>query len=120
MNLLQTAAKIINKKNNQTEKKKTTLKNCVEYISNNVPIEENENLKSSLSKSLLSSNKKVKFNNEPKEISIFQMKSLKSQTSRIEESEKKYNERSVQNLNVRRSLAKINKSNHFDKKNSIY
>ncbi len=86
MNLLQTAAKIINKKNNQTEKKKTTLKNCVEYISNNVPIEENENLKSSLSKSLLSSNKKVKFNNEPKEISIFQMKSLKSQTSRIEES----------------------------------
>ncbi len=120
MNLLQTAAKIINKKNNQTEKKKTTLKNSVEYISNNVPIEENENLKSSLSKSLLSSNKKVKFNNEPKEISIFQMKSLKSQTSRIEESEKKYNERSVQNLNVRRSLAKINKSNHFDKKNSIY
>jgi len=48
------------------------------------------------------------------------MKSLKSQTSRIEDSEKKYNERSVQNLNVRRSLAKLNKSNHFDKKNSIY
>ena len=114
MNLLNNAAKIILKKTTDDDAKKAFVNNKVEYISNKSQEENQDNNKVT--------NGKTKFQGKGKEIINYKKESyLNNRKSQIpennQEDEEKFNERSIENLNLKRKLnAMKNNSVQHDKK----